>query len=187
MWGRWGKPPVLVRATSRAVTTGMKGDGFYDRHSSPQWAAISAVLPWIEEAVGRADLADGQAPIVLVDYGCSEGRNSIEALRKLVDAVWKKTTRPIQTVHSDLPTNNFNQLFVNLAEVGRSATPGPRVYSAAVGGSMFEQLLPPRTATIATTFNAIGYLDQRPAVELPDYILPMGPGRPRQGVGVADN
>jgi len=38
---------------------------------------------------------------------------------------------------------------------------------------------------VASTYNAIGFLNRRPAVPLPDYILPMGPGRPRPGVDIA--
>jgi hypothetical protein len=40
--------------------------------------------------------------------------------------------------------------------------------------------------TIATTFNAIGFLDHRPQAEIPDSILPMGPGRPRPGAAVSE-
>jgi hypothetical protein len=163
----------------------MKGEGFYDRHSSPQWSAIAAVLPWLEEAVGTMDLRDDPWPIVIVDQGCSEGRNSIAAAQRIVTALRQKTTRPIQTVHNDLPTNNFNQLFVNLAPAGHSAFTEANVYSAAVGASLYHQILPPRTATIAMTFNAVGWLEQHPGVQVPDYILAMGPGRPRPGVGVS--
>ena len=93
------------------VTTGMKGEGFYDRHSSPQFAAIAAVLPWLDHAIGRMDLSRAATLIVVVDYACSEGRNSIAAMLEIVAALRQRTARPIQTVHSDLPTNNFNQLF----------------------------------------------------------------------------
>ena len=51
---------------------------------------------------------------------------------------------------------------------------------------MFKQLMPSQTVTLATTFNAIGFLEHRPPFEIPDYILPMGPSRPRPGVGVSD-
>ncbi len=166
------------------VTTGMKGEGFYDQHSSPQYAAISSVLPWLGDAIGRMDLSRAHAPVVVVDYACSEGRNSIAAMREIVTALRKRTARPIQTVHSDLPTNNFNQLFLNLS----GAPPRgchEQVYSSAVGGSMFQQLLPSQTVTIATTFNAIGYLECRPQTDIASYILPMGPGRSRPGVTVS--
>jgi gibberellin A4 carboxyl methyltransferase len=167
------------------VTTGMKGGGFYDDHSAPQMATIAAVLPWLEDAVGQMELATPGGPVVVADFGCSEGRNSIAAAGRIIAAVRARDRRPIQTVHSDLPTNNFNQLFANLYPIGQPVFPGPDVFSAAVGGSMFDQLLPPNTVAVASTYNAIGFLNRRPAVSLPDYILPMGPGRPRPGVDVA--
>jgi gibberellin A4 carboxyl methyltransferase len=168
------------------VTSGMKGDGFYDRNSAPQMAAVAAVLPWLEDAVAQMDLSDSPAPVVVVDYGCSEGRNSIAAMQRITAALRARTPRPIQTIHSDLPTNNFNQLFASLAAADLSSASQLPVYSMAVGGSMFEQLLPPGMVTIATTFNAIGYLDRQPQAEIADYILPMGPRRQRLGVTVTE-
>jgi hypothetical protein len=94
------------------VTIGMNGEGFYDQHSSPQKAANELVLPWLEDTIGRMDLPD-VTPIVAVDHGCSEGRNSIAAMQRIAGALRGRTSRPIQVVHSDLPTNNFNQLFTN--------------------------------------------------------------------------
>jgi hypothetical protein len=165
--------------------TGMKGDGFYNQHSAPQLAAILGVLPWLEKAVEQMELP-AVDPIVVVDYGCSEGGNSIVLMKAIVDALRAKTPRPVQTVHSDLPSNNFNQLFANLAGASfRSAA--SQVYSAAVGGSMFEQLLPSQTVTIAMTFNALGWLDSLPEIDVPDYISPMGPSRPRPGVSAPEH
>ncbi len=121
----------------------------------------------------------------MIDYACSEGRNSIAMVEQIIPALRAQASRPIQTFHSDLPTNNFNKLFVNLASAGRKFSSSTGVYSAAVAGSMFDQLMPSQTVTIATTFNAIGFLDRRPDVNLGDYILPMGPRWPRPGVGVS--
>jgi hypothetical protein len=163
----------------------MKGEGFYDRNSSPQWASIEAVLPWLKTAVSQMSLPDSGAPVTLIDYACSEGRNSIAMVEQIIPLLRQRTTRPIQVFHSDLPTNNFNKLFVNLASGDRAFSSGDGVYSAAVAGSMFDQLMPPQSVTIAMTFNAIGFLDHRPDVELPDYILPMGPRHPRPGVDVS--
>ena len=164
-----------------AVTTGMIGRGFYNRNSAPQWAAIHYVLPWIDEAVRGMDFADPPATVGLADFGCSEGGNSIAVMTTLVAACREHTTRPIQAIHSDLPTNDFSELFKRLRPEGRSVY-GEAVHSAAVGGSMFDQLLPPRSVHFATTFNAIGFLGARPLDRLPGYILPNGPSNVR-GVG----
>jgi hypothetical protein len=165
--------PERIGSTIMPVTTGMKGEGFYDRNSSPQWAAIEAVLPWLKTAVSQWDLRDSDSPVAVIDYACSEGRNSIAMIDQIVPVLRQRTSRPIQVFHSDLPTNNFNKLFVNLATGDRSLSSSDGIYSAAVAGSMFDQLMPPQSVNLATTFNAIGFLDHLPDVELPDYILPM--------------
>ncbi len=161
------------------VTTGMVGHGFYNRNSAPQMSAIEHVLPWLDEAVAGLPLEGGGAggTIGLADFGCSEGRNSIAVMRRVVEALRARTDRPVLTVHSDLPTNDFSRLFTDLRPEGGSVYAAPEVWSAAVGGSMFDRLLPPRSLHLATTFNAIGFFSRRPLDRLPGYIQPNGPSR----------
>ena len=164
------------------VTSGMIGHGFYNRNSAPQLASIAYVLPWLDDAVGETDWNAAADVIGLADFGCSEGKNSVRVMQHLIAACRKASGRPIQTIHSDLPTNDFSELFLRL-----NPDPGPvfeadNVYSAAIAGSMYKQLLPPGSVDVATTFNAIGFLTQRPMDRLPGYILPNGPSK-RRGVG----
>lgn len=164
------------------VTTGMIGHGFYNRNSAPQMSAIDHVLSWLDDAVTDLSLGDGAGTIGLADFGCSEGRNSIAVMRQLISGLRKRTQRHILTTHSDLPTNDFSELFVGLRPGGRSVFDDQGVSSCAVGGSMFDRLLPPRSLHLAMSFNAIGFLSRRPLAKLPGYILPNGPSRIR-GVG----
>lgn len=164
------------------VTRGMIGHGFYDRNSAPQLSSIAHVLPWLDDAVEALSLDAEGGAVGLADFGCSEGRNSIAVMRHLIDACRRSTARPIQTIHSDLPTNDFSELFLHLAPPDGDVWETDNVFSAAVGGSMFDQLLPPGSVTVATTFNAIGFLSRRPVERLADYILPNGPSQ-RGGVG----
>jgi len=151
-----------------AVTTGMIGGGFYNRHSAPQARALAHVLPWLVEAATAMDLAPVPDAITLADFGCSEGRNSIAVMKTVLPVLRSRTERPLMTVHSDLSTNDFSELLQNLRPQEGSAF-GDRVYSAVMGGSMFDQLLPPRSTHIAMTFNAIGFLSRRPLARLPGY------------------
>jgi gibberellin A4 carboxyl methyltransferase len=167
------KTPI-AEPVAHATTTGMTGGGFYDANSAPQWKAIEAVLPWLDEAVANLPLS-GMGSVTLADFGCSEGRNSIAVMSRALETLLPLTSRPIQTIHSDLPTNDFSKLFLNLLPEGRPVYQSDRVYSSAVGGSMFDQLLPPASVHLATTFNAIGFLSGRPVDKLPGYILPNGP------------
>jgi gibberellin A4 carboxyl methyltransferase len=165
-----------------SVTTGMVGHGFYNRNSAPQMSSIEHVLPWLDAAVADIALDNATGTIGLADFGCSEGRNSISVMRHLVPALRRRTSRPILTVHSDLPTNDFSTLFTDLRPDGPSVFGDPEVFSCAVGGSMFDRLLPPASLHLAFSFNAIGFLSRRPLERLPGYILPNGPSRIR-GVG----
>jgi gibberellin A4 carboxyl methyltransferase len=162
-----------------SVTTGMIGHGFYNRNSAPQMSAIDHVLPWLDDAVKDLSLGDGTGIIGLADFGCSEGRNSIAVMKRLIPGLRKRTRQPILTVHSDLPTNDFAALFVGLRPDGQSVFEDPGVSSCAVGGSMFDRLLPPGSIHLAMTFNAIAFLSRRPLARLPGYILPNGPSRVR--------
>ena len=54
-----------------------------------------------------------------------------------------------------------------------------------MGGSFYDPLLPPGTVHIATSFNAIHWLDQLPAVPVPDFVGYRRPHPPRPGVAVS--
>ncbi|MEM8569984.1 MAG: hypothetical protein AAGG56_03650 [Pseudomonadota bacterium] len=169
------------------VTTGMVGHGFYNRNSAPQMAAIDYVLPWLDRAVAELPLATGAQTIGIADFGCSEGRNSIAVMQRVTQDLRRRTSDPILTVHSDLPTNDFSALFRDLRPDGQSVFGDDQISSCAVGGSMFDQLLPPSSLHLATTFNAIGFLSCRPVARLPGYILPNGPSHVRANGSVTED
>src|SRR5262245_52591857 len=127
-------------------TSGMKGDGFYDANSSGQRAAIEALLSWIDEAAQQLALPEAGCPLTIADYGSSEGSNALQAMRQAITALRRRgAAQPISAVFSDLSTNDFNQLFANLAADQRLPRAADGVFTAAVGGSFYEMLLPPAT------------------------------------------
>jgi hypothetical protein len=170
------------------TTTGMKGDGFYNSHSSAQRAAMDAFLPWIEEAVAQIALAPGES-LHCLDIGTSEGSNAIHAASRIIRRFRTVSNQPVWYFFDDLPTNDFNQLFANLFPDGDPAISEANVFTGAIGGSAYGPLVPPGSLHVATTFNALGFLETKPAAALPHFILPMPPGpcAPREGVGVTEN
>lgn len=166
-------------------TTGMKPGGFYDQNSTGQRSSIDLLLPWLEEAAGAIPLPDPSSPITIVDYGCSEGRNALAVLSSASSALRARgAANPIAAVFSDLATNNFNQVFRNLAEAGRLAADGQAWYPLAAGGSFYGPLLPPASVHLATTFNAVCWLDRTPA-PLDDFVVCPPPWQHRPDVRVA--
>lgn len=163
----------------------MKGHGFYDANSTPQRAAMDAFLPSLLEAVPTIPVPHSN-PLNILDVGSSEGANAIHAVTKTLNAFRAVSPGPVRVLFDDLPTNDFNQLFTNLFPDGSSVFKDDQVFTAAVAGSAFTPLVPPRNLHIATTFNAIGFLETKPDSPLPHFILPEPPGphAPRDGVGV---
>jgi hypothetical protein len=162
----------------------MKGAGYYDRHSTAQLASIQALQGWVEDAVVNLPLPVPVQPVTVVDLGSSEGRNAIHVMGAIAAGLRRRTRQPVWTVYTDLPSNDFKQLFANL-EVRRSSGLAPTgVYTSVVGGSFYVPLLPPGTVHLATCFNSIQWLDQLPAVPMPDSVAYRRPHPPRPGLAV---
>jgi hypothetical protein len=162
----------------------MKGAGYYDQHSAAQMSSIQALQDWVDDAVAHLPLPAPPQPATVLDLGSSEGRNAIRLMATIVAGLRQRTGQPLQTIFSDLTSNNFNQLFANLEVARRDGVFGADVYPSAVGGSFYGPLLPPGTAHLAISFNAVQWLDRLPAVPVLDgvvYRRPL-PHRPDQTV-----
>jgi hypothetical protein len=167
------------------TTTGMKGAGYYDRHSGAQLSLIEAAQGWVDDAVATLPLPAPARPVTVLDLGSSEGRNAVRLMSSVVAGLRRRTDQPLQTIFSDLASNNFNGLFANLEEVRRAGRSAADVYPCAVAGSFYGPLLPPRTVHLATCFNALHWLDRLPAVPMPDSVVYRRPDPPRPGPAVA--
>src|SRR5690242_14898322 len=116
------------------TTPGMKGEGYYDQHSTAQGASYALLRDWIEGAMTTLALPTGQA-VRLLDLGSSEGRNAIAGMTDAVQVLRRRSPQPVWTIYHDQPSNNFNRLFANL-EAHRAESP-PDVYAAAVAGDFY--------------------------------------------------
>jgi hypothetical protein len=167
------------------ATTGMKGSGFYDRHSTAQLAAIQFVFNWIEKAIAEIQMPSDAQPFTILDCGSSEGGNALLVMSEVVEYVQRR--RPgqlIHTIYSDLPSNNFNRLFLNLDEPRAAKRVPAGVYASATAGSFYEGLVPPRSIHFAMAFNALLWMDKLPCVALPNFVAYRRPQPPHRGLQV---
>jgi S-adenosylmethionine-dependent carboxyl methyltransferase len=161
------------------ATTGMKGEGYYDRHSAAQGAAIGQIADDLRRAAATVALPPKPTPITVLDLGSSEGRNAIGSMRVAIEVLRGRTDQPIQAIFSDLPSNNFNQLFTNLAAAGPLAAD---TFASATAGSFYGPLMPPGSVHIATCFTAIVWMDRLPAEPVRDFVIYRRPEPPRTGL-----
>src|SRR5262249_49919608 len=128
---------VLKEVAIMPATTGMKGAGYYDRHSTAQLSSIHALQDWIDAAVVRVPLPAAPQPVTVLDLGSSEGRNAIRVMGSIVTGLRRRTEQPIRPLFSDLTSNDFNRLFANLEDARRADYFADDVFPGVVGGSFY--------------------------------------------------
>jgi SAM dependent carboxyl methyltransferase len=149
----------------------MKGGGYYDEHSEYQQRTAATAAALIEESVRAVPALAAGATFVIVDYGSSTGKNSIASVRSAVVAVrGREPDRPVAAVHNDVPTNDWNELFVNLASRPDSyvTVAGPPVLPLASAISFYEPAVPAGSAHLGVSFSAAHWLRSQPQVVVRD-------------------
>ena len=119
------KETARCRTTEGPCQRGMEGKGAYNRNAAipsigrrPRHTAL--------RKSGAADQSStsGDRPIVIADYGSSQGKaNSLAPMRAAIAALRMRAgrQRPIFVCHTDLPANDFSEMFA-LLESDRKAT-----------------------------------------------------------------
>ncbi len=153
------------------TTEGMRGGGYYDDHSEYQRSVAATGAALIEECVAAIPMPPTGRAVVVVDYGASTGANSLASVRAAVEAVRRRNTdQPVAAIHNDLPTNDWNQLFANLASRPESYLhlDGPAVLPLASAISFFDPAVPPASAHLGVSFSAAQWLRSQPSVTVPE-------------------
>lgn len=150
----------------------MEGHGAYNRSSRVQAAGSSPAVPLLEKAAQQVSLAASPEPIVIADYGSSEGHNSLAPLSVAIRILRERIgqARAISVVHTDLPGNDFGALFQTLAsDPGSYLRDDPRAFPSAIGRSFYEQIMPDSSVTLGWSSWAVQWLSQVPAL-IPDQV-----------------
>jgi hypothetical protein len=62
----------------------MEGGGSYNLHAKIPAGGGNLALPYLEKAARSCTLRSGSAPIVIADYGSSQGKNSLAPVRAAI-------------------------------------------------------------------------------------------------------
>jgi cyclopropane-fatty-acyl-phospholipid synthase len=147
----------------------MRGGGYYDDHSEYQREVAGTAADLIAESVAAVPLPAAGRAFVIADYGASTGRNSVASTGAAVTAVRRR--RPgqrVAVIHNDLPTNDWNQLFANVAASSEASGAGDPVVPLASAVSFFEPAAPAGSVHVGLSFSAAHWLREAPAVVVPE-------------------
>jgi hypothetical protein len=155
-----------------AAPAAMEGAGRYNRNSRVQAAGGAPAFPLLEKAARTIPIPAGSQPIVLADYGSSQGHNSLAPIRAAIAALRERTgpSREISVIHTDLPQNDFYALFQTLnTDPDSYLFTESAVFASAVGRSYFQQILPSTGVSLGWSSWAIQWLSRVPC-PIPDQV-----------------
>lgn len=152
----------------------MEGKGAYNKHAKLPAGGAALALPLLEKAVSNVALDAGDLPVVIADYGSSQGKNSLAPMQDAIKILRQRLgpDRPICVFHVDQPSNDFNTLFgVVDADPDRYTLDDPNVYPGAIGRSFYENVLPPGSVHLGWSSYAAVWLSRVPAL-IPGHFMP---------------
>jgi SAM dependent carboxyl methyltransferase len=165
-----------MSVTSLATHGVMEGKGAYNRHGSVAAGGGNLAAPLLEQAARNIAIERGNQPIVVADYGSSQGKNSLAPMRTAIEALRDRVgpDRPICVVHVDQPANDFNTLFEVLhRDPERYSVNDPNVFFSAIGRSFYESVFPKGQVHLGWSSYAAVWLSRIPML-IPGHFIVVG-------------
>ncbi len=144
----------------------MKGEGYYSRATTGAKDVIDGATPLVLDAVDRLPLADDGSVIRLTDMGCADGGTSIDLWRAVLKRLRERCPScPIELVYTDLPRNDFSQLFRTIhgqAGIHSYLEEVENVFVLASANSFHRQIVPSGTLNLGFSSTASHYISTVP-------------------------
>jgi hypothetical protein len=156
----------------------MNGHGYYNRHSILQAAAAELGIAALREAASVVPLPKPPNPLIVADYGCSQGQNSLRPMGEAVSTLRERTERAVTVVHTDLPSNDFSSVFeVVSTDPSSYLRTDANAYALAAGRSFYEEILPPGSVALGWSATTTHWLGDLP-VAVPGHLAAMSSDDP---------
>jgi hypothetical protein len=160
---------------AQAITTHgvMEGGGSYNLYAKVPAAGGELALPFLAEAARNIAFEVENRPLVIADYGSSQGKNSLAPMRAAIKALRPRVgpSRPIFVVHIDQAANDFNTLFCVLhSDPERYSIDDAHVFPCAIGRSFYESVLPREHVHLGWSSYAAVWLSRVP-MQIPGHFV----------------
>ena len=144
----------------------MKGAGYYSKATTGARDVINLAVPLIIGAVDRMELADDGTLLRVADMGCADGGTSMGMWREVLGRLRRKLpSRPVEIVYTDLPRNDFSQLFRtihNQTDIESYYAELDEIYPFASGTSFHRKIFAAGTLNLAFSATASHYISKVP-------------------------
>lgn len=166
-----------ARTTDRDIA--MKGGGYYSLATTGAKDVIDGATPLVLDAVAAMEIPDAERPFTMADMGCADGGTSIGLVGAVLEEVRRRApSRPIQMVYTDLPRNDFSQLFRVIhgqTEIESYLEKIPGVYVFASATSFHKAIFPPASLDLGFSATASHYISEKPG-NISNHVHMVGAG-----------
>lgn len=154
----------------------MKGAGYYSRATIGAKHVMDNAAEMVLAAVDRMSPGDNQGVFRATDMGAADGGTSLDMWGRVLARVREHTDRPIEIIYTDLPKNDFSQVFQQVHGLTGQRTYAqsvPGVHVLASGTSFHEAIVSPGTIDLGFTSTASHYITGVPC-HIPDHVHMVG-------------
>lgn len=152
----------------------MKGAGYYSRATVGAKHVMDNAAGLVLDAVDRMPMA---GPVFrATDMGAADGGTSLDMWGRVLARVRERTSAPIELIYTDLPKNDFSQVFQQvhgLTGLRTYAQDVEGVYVMASGTSFHEAIVPPATLDLGFSATASHYITGVPCA-IPGHVHMVG-------------
>ncbi|BDD60841.1 hypothetical protein MAP00_005937 [Monascus purpureus] len=151
----------------------MQGDGFYNKNSELQYAAMQRALPLFDSI----SIAEATPRVFsVVEYGCAQGVNSIEPFRHILSTTHfqKPATDTaggeVSLVFTDRVGNDFTTVANTISNTQWLPTSrrGPEIFTSMVARSFYQQVVPSQSVDVGFSLATLHHLERHPTLPASD-------------------
>jgi salicylate 1-O-methyltransferase len=138
----------------------MEGGGAYDRHNEYQMRGALGHADLVAAAASEIVPDRARGSVVLVDYGCAQGKVSNPLIRTAIERL-RRSHRdvPVHVYHNDLLANDWTTLFARLrSNESYLHVPGGPVTPLISATSFYQPVSPRGIVDLGLSFAAIQWL-----------------------------